>query len=137
MDDLAKKNKIRNLVEKYADAVCRKDEDNWRSCWHKDAKWNLTRPPQETGVINIVNRWKTELDKYPYYIQLINNGVCDCSTNTGRWYISEYIELDNKDILFLVGLYKDTYINIEDEIYFSQRDYSAIYRQNMGKVRIK
>ncbi len=137
MDDLTKKNKIRNLVEKYADAVCRRDESDWKSCWHKDAKWNLTRPPQEIGLINIVNRWKNELNKYPYYIQLINNGACDCFNNKGRWYISEYIELDNKDILFLVGLYEDKYVNIEDEIYFSQRDYSAIYKQNMGKVRIK
>ena len=32
---------IRQLVEKYADAVCRRDKDDWSSTWCEDSLWNL------------------------------------------------------------------------------------------------
>ena len=33
---------IRQLVEKYADAVCRRHKEDWASTWSEDSIWDLS-----------------------------------------------------------------------------------------------
>ena len=46
---MSDKEEIRNLVEKYADAVCRRDEADWASTWAEDAVWDLSSMPPVKG----------------------------------------------------------------------------------------
>lgn len=41
MTDLADKAAIRELLERYADAVFRRDFDQWADCWAEDAEWEI------------------------------------------------------------------------------------------------
>ena len=45
---------IRQLVEKYADAVCRRDRDDWASTWSDDSLWNLGLPPKCVDLASIL-----------------------------------------------------------------------------------
>ena len=46
-DDLA----IRELVYRYADAVCRRDETAWADTWAQDGLWSLPGAPVASGKI--------------------------------------------------------------------------------------
>ena len=45
---------IRQLVEKYADAVNRVDKEDWASTWCEDSEWDLSSMPAVTGKDAIV-----------------------------------------------------------------------------------
>ena len=42
---MSDKEEIRNLVEKYADAVNRVDKKDWSSTWCEDSEWDLSSMP--------------------------------------------------------------------------------------------
>jgi len=60
---MSDKEEIRNLVEKYADAVCRRDETDWSSTWHDNAIWNLGSIPPVEGRDAIVALWVQAMDR--------------------------------------------------------------------------
>ena len=51
---MSDKEEIRNLVEKYADAVNRVDKEDWASTWAEDAVWDLSSMPPVKGKNAIV-----------------------------------------------------------------------------------
>ncbi len=40
-DELTAREAIAALVHRYADAVVRRDKDQWEACWAQDARWQL------------------------------------------------------------------------------------------------
>ena len=81
---------IRNLVARYADAVCRRDQDDWSATWAEDGVWQLPGAPETQGRDNIVQLWAGAMAGFPFVAQLIQNGTVevDGENATGRWYIS-------------------------------------------------
>lgn len=59
---------IRELIEAYADAVCRNDADDWAATWADDGVWSLPDYP-EIGEVRgkeaIVTMWKAAMMQYP------------------------------------------------------------------------
>lgn len=59
---------IRELIEAYADAVCRCDADAWGETWAEDAQWSLPDYPEfgtPTGRAAIVAIWVEAMKLYP------------------------------------------------------------------------
>ena len=114
---MSDKEEIRNLVEKYADAVCRRDETDWSSTWHDNAIWNLGSIPPVEGRDAIVALWVQAMTGFPFVAQLIQNGTVEVNGDraTGRWYITEHLQFPEKDTegnptgLFNIGVYQDKY----------------------------
>src|SRR5262245_5987119 len=77
---------IPGLVHRYADAVCRRDADQWASCWAEDGVWILDVERRVQGLEPIVARWRIEMAKYEAVIQLVANGevAIDGDDATGR-----------------------------------------------------
>ena len=78
---MSDKYEIRQLVEKYADAVCRRDKDDWASTWSDDSHWNLGSVPPVDGKDNIVELWVNAMSGLPYVAQLVQNGTVEVDGN--------------------------------------------------------
>ncbi|MBT4911416.1 MAG: nuclear transport factor 2 family protein [Hyphomicrobiales bacterium] len=132
---MSDKEEIRNLVEKYADAVCRRDEKDWSSTWHEDAVWDLGSMPPVEGKKAIVELWVQAMSGFPFAGQLIQNGTVDVDGDkaTGRWYITEHLQFAEKDDagnptgMFNIGVYQDRYVKENGEWLFSERHYGVLY----------
>ena len=95
---MSDKEEIRNLVEKYADAVCRRDEADWSSTWCDNSLWNLGSIPPVEGKEAIVGLWVQAMSGFPFVAQLIHNGTVEVDGDkaTGRWYIVEHLQFPEK-----------------------------------------
>ena len=90
---------IRQLVEKYADAVCRRHKEDWASTWSEDSIWDLSSMPAVSGKDAIVDLWVNAMAGFPYVAQLIQNGTTEVDGDVakGRWYITEHIQTAEND----------------------------------------
>jgi ketosteroid isomerase-like protein len=118
------------LVHCYADAVCRRDADQWASCWADDGVWVLDAERRVHGRGPIVAQWTTEMAKYQAVIQLVANGDAsvDGDQATGRWYIHEYNRRANGSSAILVAYYDDVYGRIGDGWLFARRELTRLYQ---------
>jgi|TARA_B110000261_G_C13058117_1_gene346989 hypothetical protein len=138
---MSDKEEIRSLVEKYADAVCRRDKDDWSSTWCNNSVWNLGSIPPVEGKEAIVNLWVQAMGGFPFVAQLIQNGTVEVNDNeaNGRWYITEHLQFPEKDEdgdqtgMFNIGVYQDKYIKENGKWLFSERHYGVIYNDSAKK----
>jgi len=129
---------IRQLVEKYADAVNRVDKEDWASTWCDDSEWDLSSMPAVKGKDAIVELWVNAMAGFPFVAQLIQNGTTEINgdTATGRWYIVEHIQTTEKDSegnpvgFFNIGVYQDKYIKENGKWLFQLRKYAVLYNDN-------
>ena len=124
--------KIKNLVYKYADAVCRRSKEDWASTWHEEAIWELPSAPKVEGKDKIVNFWVEAMSNFPFAAQLIQNGTVEVNGNnaSGRWYIVEHLQFADKTGMFNIGVYQDKYLKVSDEWLFKERYYNVLYNDN-------
>src|ERR1700738_914905 len=102
---------IEQLVHRYADAVCRRDRDQWAACWTEDGTWSLGAQRAFRGRDAIVRQWSLELAKYAAVVQLAANGdaTIDGNQATGRWYFQEYNRRLDGTSGVLAAYYDDRY----------------------------
>ena len=124
-DDLA----IRDLVYRYADAVCRRDEAAWAATWADDAVWQLPRAPRMEGRDAIVALWVQAMAGFPFVVQLVNFGVLDIGENkaSGRWYLTENLKFPDGNGMYNVGCYQDKYVKRDGRWLFAERHYAVLY----------
>ena len=120
---------IPGLVHRYADAVCRRDADQWASCWAEDGVWILDAERRVQGLEPIVARWRIEMAKYEAVIQLVANGEVagDGDDATGRWYIHEYNRRVDGSSAVLVAYYDDAYHRTGGDWRFTRRQLTRLY----------
>lgn len=88
---------IREVLETYADAVNRVDEELWASLWVEDSHWDLSHYP-ELGIVEgkeaVVKLWRDAMPHYPKLSFLIGIGMIHVNGDTAdaRAYISEIYE---------------------------------------------
>jgi ketosteroid isomerase-like protein len=121
---------IAGLVHRYADAVCRRDADQWASCWAEDGVWVLDAERRIHGRGAIVEQWATEMAKYRAVIQLVANGdsSADGDKATGRWYIHEYNRRSDGSSAILVAYYDDGYRRTSGDWLFTRRQLTRLYQ---------
>jgi hypothetical protein len=67
---------IRELLETYADAVCRVDANDWGSTWAEDGTWEMPDYPEfgkTSGRAKIVETWKAAMAHYPGIIFVVRS----------------------------------------------------------------
>jgi uncharacterized protein (TIGR02246 family) len=124
-DDLA----IRDLVYRYADAVCRRDQEAWAATWAEDGIWQLPRAPRMEGRDAIVGLWATAMGGFPFVVQIVHHGLVDIDGDraTGRWYLSEHMKTSADDGRYNVGCYQDRYVKRDGRWLFAERHYAILY----------
>ena len=137
-DELA----IRNLLGRYADAVCRRDPDDWIATWAPDCMWDLGGGRVTYGHEDTLGLWHESIAKYEWVAQLPSSGTIDGVDSAaggarGDWYILELNRtVDGAGVLHL-GHYADTYAKTAEGWRFQTRRFHLVYRGAMdpGELR--
>ncbi len=117
---------IAHLLHTYADAVCRRDPDQWIGTWDENAVWELGKGRQVEGREAILNLWNTAMDGFCAVVQNVVNSTCDldeeAGTGTGRSYIFEHWHRANDDRGLLLAYYDDKYVRTDGQWLFASRE---------------
>jgi uncharacterized protein (TIGR02246 family) len=128
-DELA----IRNLLARYADAVCRRDADAWIDTWAPDCTWDLGRGRVTHGHDETLALWRNSIAKYPWVAQLPASGTVEPAGTAihGTWYVLELNHLADGSGVMHLGHYRDIYVRADGRWLFGVRRFHLIYRGAM------
>ena len=139
-DELA----IRELVDRYADAIVRRDEQDWSATWASDCEWQVLGEVA-IGREAVVKKWHELMGRLPFVHQIASGGILTFSADrddgaetdeagclaSGRFYVNEYGTNAAADTpgLLMLGVYHDDYIKIEAEggWLFKRRRFAPLY----------
>ena len=123
-DELA----IRDLVNRYSDAVVRRDAKAWGDTWSDNGEWHILGNAI-CGRDEIVARWQTLMGGLPFVLQQPSGGIIEFKndTATGRWYINEYGFPAKGPGMLTLGVYHDQYARENDHWRFSRRRFDVLY----------
>lgn len=124
---------IRDLVHRYADAVCRMDVDAVAACFVPDGVWTVTGHGEPRGRAEIAGFLGGLLEGWSVIVHALLSGRVElgepgADTATGRWYISEFgLRPDGTELRF-AGVYHDVYASGPDGWRFRRRRYDSMFR---------
>lgn len=103
---------IRQLVDRYCDAVLRRDAAAWAATWTDDATWDLGGGSLE-GQAAIVAAWEHAMGGFDWVVQFAPTLVLDvdeaAGTGTGRVTVQERYQRTDGKRGTLLGVYHDRY----------------------------
>lgn len=117
---------ITDLTHRYADAVVRRDAEQWSSTWAPDAVWELGKGRRVEGRQAIVELWNSAMDGFHAVVQNVVNSTAtlddDAGTGSGRCYIMEnYVRADDARGI-LLAYYDDLYTEVDGAWLFASRE---------------
>lgn len=122
---------IRELIERYADACCTRDEAAITSLWAEDARWGVEGMPDLDGVGRdaIIAGWKRGMGQLSFAFVSYRPGRIDIDGDraTGRTYSYEIITASNGTGRTAVGFYRDSFVKIDGVWLFSERLWSMLH----------
>jgi len=117
---------IEDLVHRYADAVVRRDPDQWSSTWAEDAIWELGKGRRVEGRDAILALWNSAMDGFRAVVQNVMNGTAEldeaAGTGSGRWYVLEHWQRADDSRGILLAYYDDTYVRTDAGWQFASRE---------------
>jgi uncharacterized protein (TIGR02246 family) len=115
---------IRALVERYADAINRRDAEAYAATWTSDGVWEI-RGDRYEGREAIMAYWQPLMAGIPWVLQTINNGTVDVMGDvaTCRWFHTDFAVLPDGAKRMAIGLYYDTCSREDGEWRFAHRSY--------------
>ncbi|MFA7440200.1 MAG: nuclear transport factor 2 family protein [Sphingomonadaceae bacterium] len=132
---------VRELLDRYNDAVNQRDVDAWAACWTDDAVWNIPIMPGQNEVVGkkaIVDSWVRSMKVYPVLIMLAHIGKIELRGEGEAWVRSYHNELgryvDGREIRPR-GQYEDIMVKQNGEWLFKHRTFDAIYGENPEDVK--
>jgi hypothetical protein len=118
---------IRNLHDRYADAVFRRDPLDWGALWAVDAQWDLMGTKVE-GREAIVTLWNGAMAGFAFVGFFFQTGAIevDGDAGTGRVYTNEVLENLEGELARTVGLYEDQYVRSAGGWLYQRRDFKIL-----------
>lgn len=121
---------IRALVHSYADAVCRRDIEQWGANFTDDAVWDIGGGPSE-GRDAVVRDWGAAMDNMRAVVHTVLNGTAtldaDAGVGTGRWYFQEHLVPAASTPGVLLAYYDDRYRHEAGGWRFASRLMTLLY----------
>lgn len=122
---------IRELIERYADAVMQRDAAAWGDVWAEDAEWSLPEYPgleHCSGRENIVAAWQAAMGDYPDMAYIATPGAIEVHGDraAARTYTSEVFPGPGNTVLRVRGQYDDELARIDGRWKFTKRVYRTI-----------
>jgi SnoaL-like domain len=122
---------VTDLLHRYADAVVRRDPDQWSSTWATDAVWELGRGRRVEGRAAILELWNSAMDGFSAVVQNVVNNTADlddvAGTGTGRCYIIEHWQRADDTRGILLAYYDDRYVRVDGDWLFAGRELTIQY----------
>jgi SnoaL-like domain len=122
---------IRDLVHTYADAVVRRDPDQWAATWAADAVWELGKDRRVEGRDEILALWNSAMDNFKAVVQNVVNSIATideaAGTGSGRCYILEHWNRADDSRGILLAYYDDTYVDVDGDWLFASRELVVQY----------
>lgn len=118
---------IRSLHETYADAVFRRDTQQWKNCWAEDSIWDLMGHIVE-GRDAIVQMWEGAMAGFAFvgFFSQVGEIIIDGNTATGRVFTHEFLENTDGSERRPVGRYDDHYIKQNDQWLYQKRIFQVL-----------
>jgi ketosteroid isomerase-like protein len=128
---------IRELLEAYADAVCRYDAHDWSATWADDAEWSLPDYPEigtTRGKSAIVAMWTEAMKGYPGIRFQAWPGSIEVNGDhaTMRSYTAEVYD-QNGVTMRDMGEYADECVKVDGQWLFVRRSFRNVHRQHAPK----
>ena len=77
------RSEISDLVHLYADAVVRRDGDQWSATWADDAVWELGQGRRVEGRDAIYELWNNAMDGFVAVVQNVVNSTAEIDESAG------------------------------------------------------
>jgi len=105
-DELA----VRALIERYADAVNRRDAADFAALWTEDGVWEVFGR-EIAGRDAVVGAWRAAMGGFSFVFPTVHAGVIEVEGDTarGRWSVSEQLVDARGEPGLLLALYHDVY----------------------------
>ena len=117
---------IRELVDAYGDAVCRRDADAWVATWAPDGVW-LIRGKTITGHAGLRAAWLSAMAAYQFVSFAGRPGAMqvDGDTATLRVQTSEWLVPVAGLPRVQLGTYEDRLVKVRGDWLFAQRSFTV------------
>ncbi len=128
---LVEESLIQKQVARFADAVNRRDYDEFRSLWVEEGIWEL-KPPMNinvSGKDKIMETFTHLLDNWEFFVQMVHSGVIDIQGDRAeaRWCMNEIGRNYEGKGFQNFGMYQDKLIKQDNQWLFVQRTYHFAY----------
>ncbi|HSV77793.1 MAG TPA: nuclear transport factor 2 family protein [Ramlibacter sp.] len=122
---------IRELLDAYADAVCRRDDHGWAMTWAPDGVWKI-RGKEIRGRDALRATWIEAMAAYSFVGFAAYPGEIRVDGNhaTARVQTIEWLEPVAGPPRRQHGCYEDRLLKIESRWYFAERSYNFLYPQS-------
>jgi len=125
---------LRELLDSYADAVCRHDAEAWAATWAETCEWDLEGFGTFCGKTLVVETWRAAMTGFPGIIFQAWPGEMTIEGDRGvmRSYTAETYPCDghvHRDL----GEYADVCSKVEGRWYFVRRRFRALHRQQVAQ----
>ncbi len=120
---------LRQLAERYADAVNRFDPQAWGQTWSPDGEWHIGEVHK--GREQMVAFWTDIMSTIENVWMHVYSGVIDDVTGDtarGRWYMGEVTNRGEGARNMNSLCYFDTYRRLDGQWYIQTRKLEALYR---------
>lgn len=124
MDTTADKLMLLERLAAYADAVNRRDGDDWIECWAPDGVW-LIRDKRIEGRAAIKSAWETAMSGYEEVHFFAHLGRIEVSGDTAsaRSYTQEFLSTTAGERRTQFGEYDDRFRRVGDRWLFTERSF--------------
>lgn len=122
---------IRDLLHRYADAVCRHDSAEWAATWTDDGVWDLGGGREVVGRDAVVELWEQAMGGYEMVLHRYENSAATldeaAGTGSGRAYVVETLKPADGPAAVMHGYYDDAYRRTGGGWYFARRALVRLY----------
>ena len=121
---------IRQVAERYVDAVNRFDGEAWSMTWAPDGVWE-TPGGSRNGREEALSSWMSSMTRLPNVYMHVYSGVVDDVTGdtaSGRWYMGEFLNMPDGSRSMNSICYVDTYARIDGQWFIQTRRFEPLYR---------
>lgn len=129
---------IRELQDRYADAVFRNDVDAYAATWTEDAHWEIAGKKADR-VAGIIALWKEFMLGMETVVMYATPGNIEISgdTGAGRWYIIDVNRTKDSRSLLINSLYDDIYSKDKEGNWrFKSRKLQILMASNLQPAEI-
>lgn len=122
---------LRDLLDAYADAVCRNDATDWAATWAESCRWDLAGFGEFVGKAAVVETWVAAMRGFPGLVFQAWPGAMTVAgdTATMRSYTCETYRRDGvtrRDF----GEYADQCLKVDGCWYFVSRQFRPLHRSD-------
>jgi hypothetical protein len=139
MTPSADEQRIRSLVNRYADAASRRDPVGVADTFTVDGEWHAPELGRHSGREAMIAFFTAMLDGWNVFLQSLMSGVVafdatDPDRARGRWFVQEVGQRAEGLDVSIAGVYHDEYRRESGEWHISGRRYDPLMRRADGAV---